>query len=54
MLKLRSTGSTSAANLGSDKQEDVRSFAGSAHEAIRSLVRRAIKSGDITQGPRRK
>jgi hypothetical protein len=29
-----------------DKQEDVRSFPDSAHEAIRSLVRRAIKSGD--------
>ena len=30
-----------------NKQEDDRSFLGSAHEAIRSLVRRALKSGDI-------
>jgi hypothetical protein len=35
-----------AVNSANDKQEDVPSFLGSAHEAIRSLVRRAIKSGD--------
>ena len=33
--------------MASDKQEDVRNFLGSARAAIRSLLRRVIKSGDI-------
>ena len=33
--------------MATNKQEDVRSFLGSAHEAIRSLAKRAIKSRDI-------
>ena len=40
-----------AVNLASDKQGDVRNLLGSAREAIRSLVRRAIKSGDIGRDP---
>jgi hypothetical protein len=38
---------TNTANLASDQQAEIRSFLGSAHEAIRSQVRRAIKSGYI-------
>ena len=53
-LKSPSTGSTTAASLASDKPEDVRNFLGLARAAIRSLVRHAMKSGDIRNGPRGK
>jgi len=53
-LKPPSTGSTTAVYLASDKQEKVRNFLGSACEAFRCLVRRAIKRGRYTQGPRGK
>jgi hypothetical protein len=51
-LKSPSTGSTTAVNLANDKPEDVRNFLGSAREAIRSLVRRAIKRADIRRTSR--
>jgi hypothetical protein len=46
--KLPSTGSTTAVNLASDKQRDVRNFA-PAYEGIRSLVRRAIGAAIYAQ-----